>query len=320
VIPCTYAGEAVWRQKFGIHIVRQDERIITMRSHTTCRTLSLCRNVMAVIAVVCGTGSALAGNHGDVVRCNAREPERAIAACTKVTRDAEAPARIRAAAFFRLGAIFQAKGDQDLAINHFSEAIRLDPKSAKSFKSRGDTYWQKKDDDNALADYAQAIELDPKDASTYVHRARIWAGRNNLDAAIADNSEAIRIDPKSAIAYSSRASNFEAKGDHERAMADYRQGIELLLTPDRPRPPARHAANSGARKHFASQSKRVARSCRSQQTARSQHGRHALAWRCCAPFDQRFMVAAQSATRCSLLRHTHARGTYRSAHAGSRTG
>ena len=61
-------------------------------------------------------------------------------------------------------------GDFDLAIRHYTEALRLDPKCAKAYFSRGRAYETKGDQGKAVADYTAAIRLDPKYAEAYGNR------------------------------------------------------------------------------------------------------------------------------------------------------
>ena len=54
----------------------------------------------------------------------------------------------------------------------YSEAIRLDPKSAVAFNNRGNVYFRKGDFDRAIADYDEAVRLDPKNALAFCNRGR----------------------------------------------------------------------------------------------------------------------------------------------------
>ena len=62
------------------------------------------------------------------------------------------------------GLSYYYKKDYDRAIPDFSEAIRLNPKWAVAFDSRGDAYVAKGDYERAIADFKQAILLDPSEA------------------------------------------------------------------------------------------------------------------------------------------------------------
>src|SRR5580704_16050835 len=63
-----------------------------------------------------------------------------------------------------------AKHDDDLAIRCFTDAIRLDPKSAEAFYNRGYAYMSEGELDKAIADYNDAIRLNPAFAGAYANR------------------------------------------------------------------------------------------------------------------------------------------------------
>ena len=58
-------------------------------------------------------------------------------------------------------------GNIDHAIADLNEAIRLDPKSARSYAVRADVYSRSGEHDRGIADCIEAIRLDPKSQSTY---------------------------------------------------------------------------------------------------------------------------------------------------------
>ena len=53
-------------------------------------------------------------------------------------------------------------GNFDKAAADYNEVIRLNPKDADAYRSRGVAYRDKGDLDKAIADYTEAIRLDPK--------------------------------------------------------------------------------------------------------------------------------------------------------------
>ena len=132
-----------------------------------------------------------------------------------------------ALAFRGRGNAHAKKGDSVRAIADFNEAIRLDPKNALAFIDRGDAYTNKGDNDRAIADYNQALRLDPKSALAVSDRGVAYAYKGDNDRAIADFNEAIRLDPKSAHAFRNRGVAYVNKGDHDRAIADFNEAIRL---------------------------------------------------------------------------------------------
>jgi len=67
--------------------------------------------------------------------------------------------------------------------------------------NRGIAYAEKADYDRAIADYTEAIRLDPKLAEAYCSRGAAYGrGKSEYDKAIDDLTEAIRLNPKYADA------------------------------------------------------------------------------------------------------------------------
>ena len=106
-------------------------------------------------------------------------------------------------------------GDYDRAIAYYSEAIRLDPKNAIVFASRGFAYQKKGDYDRAITDYSEAIQLDPTYALVFNNRGNAYQNKGDYDRAIADYSEAIRLDPKNAIAFNNRGNAYGKKAGQQ---------------------------------------------------------------------------------------------------------
>ena len=125
------------------------------------------------------------------------------------------------------GDAYAKKGQHDRAIADYSDAIRLDPKSASAFQSRGLAWRHKGKRDWAIADFNEAIRLDPESAGSYYARGDAYAYNTQYDPAIADFDDAIRLDPKNADYFFARGIAYEMKGQHARAIIDFDEAIRL---------------------------------------------------------------------------------------------
>jgi tetratricopeptide (TPR) repeat protein len=158
-----------------------------------------------------------------------------------------------AGTFLDRGILFGSRGDFDLAIEDFTEAIKLDPNMAAAYLQRSKAllagvsmvsdldenfefiiwdsgiYSEKPRDvlDRALADAVAAIKLAPDLASSYRNRGRIYNDMREYDKAVTDSNQAIKLDPNYALAYYDRGFAYHSKGDSDRAIADYSQAIKL---------------------------------------------------------------------------------------------
>src|SRR5215467_10136509 len=142
-------------------------------------------------------------------------------------KQAEAESRARYSTLMSQGHTDINNGDYDRAIVAFSDAMRLDPKSALAFTNRGVAYERKGDMDRAIADFSEAIRLDPNYALASSNRGIAYGKKGDNDRAIADFNEAIRLDPKNALAFANRGIAYGKKGDNDRAIADYSEAIRL---------------------------------------------------------------------------------------------
>src|SRR5207253_1065335 len=131
-------------------------------------------------------------------QCNTRDPNRAqsrINACRAlVETHVDRPASL-AIVYNNMGSARVASGNYDDAIADYTEAIRLDPVSAKAYNNRGIAYQQKGDNARALADFSQAIRVAPDYHRALASRAKAYEITGDTDRALADLGEAIRLQP-----------------------------------------------------------------------------------------------------------------------------
>ena len=104
---------------------------------------------------------------------------------------------------------------------------QAEPKTVPELLDRGLTLYDQKDFNGAIAAFSEAIRLDPKSAQAYAYRAQAWGAKHYRDREIADLDHAIRLDPKNASYRVSRAGSWSSQGRHEQAMADYDDAIRL---------------------------------------------------------------------------------------------
>jgi tetratricopeptide (TPR) repeat protein len=128
------------------------------------------------------------------------------------------------------GLLFLSRGDYDMAISEFTEAIKINPNFMAAYINRGYAYRDKRDINSALEDFNQAIRLDPNSSWAYRTRGEFYLwhiDKSDPDRAIADINIAINIDPKDQWNYSSRGAAYSMKGDHARALEDHNRAISM---------------------------------------------------------------------------------------------
>jgi tetratricopeptide (TPR) repeat protein len=118
-------------------------------------------------------------------------------------------------------------GDYDGALLNFNRAIKINPRSAHAYYSRGLTYYKKKDYDRAIKDYSKAISLEPYFADAYDNRGCAYEEKKDYDHAIEDYSKAISLKPDLALAYHKRSQAYYFKKDYTSAWADVKKCRDL---------------------------------------------------------------------------------------------
>jgi tetratricopeptide (TPR) repeat protein len=82
-----------------------------------------------------------------------------------------------AEAYYRtaLGAICLAEDELDMALEHFDEALRLNPKDSAALVNRGEVNLRLGNILEAAQDFARAVDLDPENKDPLTMRARLLA-------------------------------------------------------------------------------------------------------------------------------------------------
>jgi tetratricopeptide (TPR) repeat protein len=124
------------------------------------------------------------------------------------------------------GSAYFDKGEYDIAIADFNDALRSGPPNGSIYHNRGNAFRGKGDYAKAIADYDSANRLSPN-AYSLLNRGLSKQALGDLDGALADINEAIRLDPSLPSGLIDRAVVWRAKGDLDRAIADGTEAIRL---------------------------------------------------------------------------------------------
>lgn len=125
------------------------------------------------------------------------------------------------------------KGDYAKVITDATEAIRLQPSQAV-YNLRGSAYYDRGEYEIAVADFDDALKLGPPDGTIFHNRGNAWRGKGDYAKAIADYDMSIKANPKSAFSYQNRGISKEALGDLDGALTDINQAIRLDPTLPQP--------------------------------------------------------------------------------------
>jgi tetratricopeptide (TPR) repeat protein len=107
------------------------------------------------------------------------------------------------------------------SVRLLSQVIKLDPKFALAYVSRGAAHLKLNKLNKAIADFSAAIELNPKYARAHYLRGLAFDKQNQTARAYLDFVRTIEIDPNFSAAYRSRDSVLAKKETAELEMEDF---------------------------------------------------------------------------------------------------
>ena len=129
------------------------------------------------------------------------------------------------------GLAAQRAGDYALAIDHITRCITRGDLETKNLAiahyNRGFTYSYTGDNALAAQDFSEAIRLDPGYAPAYNGRCWVRGLMRRPEAALADCDEALRLRPNLATTLDSRALAYWLLGRHEEARQDLARARDL---------------------------------------------------------------------------------------------
>ena len=105
--------------------------------------------------------------------------------------------------FFK-GLTYQNRRNYEQAVEHYTEALRLNPQLAEAYNNRGNIYNSSGEHDLAIIDYNKAIALNSNHADTYHNRGLAYGEKGDFEFAIVDFTKAIQLKPDDAAAYYNR--------------------------------------------------------------------------------------------------------------------
>ena len=127
--------------------------------------------------------------------------------------------------YFRRGEAYNVAGSHDLAIQDWNKSIELNPDRGNAYWSRAIAHLIKGEFDLAIPDYTKLIELNPDEASTYILRAIAHTHKGDFALAIQDYTKLIELNPDDAFAYWSRGSIHYNKDEFDLAIQDFDKAL-----------------------------------------------------------------------------------------------
>ncbi len=126
-----------------------------------------------------------------------------------------------------LGVAYDARGQADMAIGEYEEALRLNPELADAHNNMGTAYRAKGRLDEAIKEYLIALSLKPGHEMARHNLGLSYACRGDYDGAIREYREAIRLKPAFVEARINLGLALAMKGRLQEAIEEYRYAARL---------------------------------------------------------------------------------------------
>lgn len=133
---------------------------------------------------------------------------------------------------YNLGLSYGKKGEEDKAIEYFTEAIELEPEYVAAYFSRGFSYQLKGEWDKAIADYSKVIKITPKDASAFSYRGNALKGKGEYVKALKDYTTSIKVDPKYSLVHYDLGNLQAMTGKRAEAIISFEKYLVMQPTDD----------------------------------------------------------------------------------------
>jgi tetratricopeptide (TPR) repeat protein len=118
-------------------------------------------------------------------------------------------------------------GKFELAIEHYTKAVQINPKSINALLNRSTAYETLGDHKKALEDLTSLLEFSPNYVVAYVNRAWAHGRHKEFAEALEDCNKALSIDPKCAAALNNRAAVYNDLGQYDKSLDDSTKAIDL---------------------------------------------------------------------------------------------
>jgi lipoprotein NlpI len=160
-------------------------------------------------------------------KCFDLSGDPAIQACTSAIDSGQLNNSNLSIMYYNRGCEWRDKGEYNLAITDFDQALRLDPNYTSAYNNRGLARREKGDYDGSIADFDQAIRLDPNHVNAYYGRGRDYYSKGQYDKAIADLDQAVQLNPKLSGAIFNRGIVYSSSRNWAAAAADFSSANQL---------------------------------------------------------------------------------------------
>eukprot|EP00960_Hanusia_phi_P074020 768137-Hanusia_phi.AAC.6 len=132
-----------------------------------------------------------------------------------------------ATAYFNLGTVFSAKGEDQKAIDAFRKVIHIQPKYATAHYNIGNIFYKLNMVDEAISSFKEAISVDPTYVHAHANVATLLHLKGDLQGAKKHHQASIRSDPGFSDGWMNLGNVFRSLGELEASVQAYETAASL---------------------------------------------------------------------------------------------
>jgi len=127
-----------------------------------------------------------------------------------------------------LGTVLFERGELEAAIEHFRQAVQIDPAYAKAHYNLGIALARRGELGESIMHLREAVQIDPAYAKAHYNLGVALARRGELEAAIDHFRKTVLIEPQSAEAHESLGRALAQQGRKDEAAQHYQEALRIL--------------------------------------------------------------------------------------------
>jgi tetratricopeptide (TPR) repeat protein len=129
--------------------------------------------------------------------------------------------------YYNLATALASKGDNQQAIEYYTESLKLNPEYAAAHINMGTVLARQGKTADAIRHYTEAIRIEPNSEKAHFNLGNILLAQDKIDEAISHYSKAAHIDPFFAEAYNGLGLALMQKGKLEEAILQFRKAANI---------------------------------------------------------------------------------------------